>query len=96
MRALAAFLVFSWHFLHINNGQKIPLSGTFDFFAFSIFAEGHTGVSLLLVLSGYLFAKITRKRPLNYARFFRARAIRLLPLLIAVSLLVVPKDYILL
>lgn len=95
VRAFAAFLVFSWHFLHVNDGQLQPLPGTYDFFAFSIFAEGHTGVSLFMVLSGYLFAKITRKAPLNYRRFFRARAVRLLPLLIAVCLLVLTKEYVL-
>lgn len=93
VRALAAFLVFAWHFLNTNTAPDVPLAGTFDFFAFSIFAEGHTGVSLFMVLSGYLFAKITRKRPLDYTRFFRARAFRLLPLLLAVVLIVIVIDY---
>jgi len=47
-----------------------------------------------MVLSGYLFAKITRKRPLNYVKFLRARAVRLLPLLLAVILIVVIIEYI--
>lgn len=95
VRAVAVFLVFCWHFLHVNNGQIDPLPGTFDFFAFSIFAEGHTGVSLFMVLSGYLFAKLTQGKQINYRRFLLARAIRLLPLLIAVCLLVSVKTFVL-
>ncbi|NNF76976.1 MAG: acyltransferase [Rhizobiales bacterium] len=92
VRALAAFLVFNWHFMYINKGNVTPLEGTFDIFLFSLFAEGHTGVSVFMVLSGYLFAKITNKQNLDYPKFLRARALRLLPLLLAVAALVVLRD----
>ena len=92
VRALAAFLVFNWHFMYVNKGHQTPLAGTFDVFFFSWFAEGHTGVSIFMVLSGYLFAKITGDRDLDYLKFLRARALRLLPLLLVVALLVVLKD----
>lgn len=84
VRALAAFMVFTWHFLHVNNGHVLPHQGTFDFIGFSIFAEGHTGVSLFMVLSGYLFAKLTHDKSIHYGKFLAARMVRLLPLLLAV------------
>lgn len=93
-RALAAFLVFMWHFMHIHSGHLEPLPGTFDFFGFSLFAEGHTGVSLFMVLSGYLFARLNGHRTLDYGRFYAARALRLLPLLIAVSILATILAYV--
>ncbi len=96
LRAIAAFLVFSWHFLHVNDGALSALPGTLDFFAFSIFAEGHTGVSLFMVLSGYLFAKLTLGKTINYANFITARAWRLLPLLILVCLVKVIHDFVML
>jgi len=68
--------------MHINNGQAEPLPGVFDLPVFALFAEGHTGVSLFMVLSGYLFARITEGRELNYRRFLAARAWRLLPMLL--------------
>ncbi|MEM7237183.1 MAG: acyltransferase [Pseudomonadota bacterium] len=95
VRAVAAFLVFAWHFLHIHDGHLRPLPGTFDFWGFSLLAEGHTGVSLFMVLSGYLFAKITQGKTIDYRRFFAARALRLLPLLISVCLVVLLRDWVL-
>lgn len=84
IRALAALTVFSWHFLHINGGSRIPLEGTFTFPLNSLFAEGHTGVGIFMVLSGYLFAKITDGKRILYFPFLYNRAMRLAPLLIAV------------
>jgi peptidoglycan/LPS O-acetylase OafA/YrhL len=54
LRALATFIVFTWHFLHVNNGhhQTPPI------FPLSFLTEGHTGVGLFMTLSGYLFAKL--------------------------------------
>jgi len=47
--ALAAFMVFSWHFLLPEARAVAPIP------PFSLFAEGHTGVALFMTLSGYLF-----------------------------------------
>lgn len=94
VRALAVFMVFTWHFLHVNNGHLEPHQGTFDFIGFSLFAEGHTGVSLFMVLSGYLFAKLTHNKNIDYRKFLAARAVRLLPLLLAVCLYYVLSDFI--
>lgn len=78
VRALAAFLVFVWHFNHFESGnQQSPL-----LFPLSILTEGHTGVSIFLTLSGFLFAKLLAERKIVYRLFFWNRAIRLFPLLL--------------
>jgi peptidoglycan/LPS O-acetylase OafA/YrhL len=87
IRAFAAFTVFSWHFLHVNNGQVTPMEGVFTFPLNSLFAEGHTGVGIFMVLSGYLFAKITLGKQIRYLPFLYNRFLRLAPLLIAVFLI---------
>lgn len=90
VRALAAFLVFSWHFLH--GFQGFPVSVDYQpplfFFPFSIINLGHTGVALFMTLSGYLFAKLLDGKRVNYPAFFWNRALRLLPLLAFVIALV--------
>ena len=78
LRALAAFLVICWHFipvdLHIHNvAPKFPFV--------SLFHEGNTGVSLFMVLSGYLFAKLLDNKKIVFRAFLRNRALRLFPLL---------------
>ncbi len=79
VRGLAAFLVVSWHFIHWNDGVPVPFNqdwwlGPFD--------EGHVGVSVFMVLSGYLFAKLIGDRRIDFGGFLFNRAIRLFPLLI--------------
>lgn len=76
VRALAAFLVFYWHFNSINEGQFAAPS-----WVPSILTEGHTGVAVFMTLSGYLFAKILDGKNIDYLRFVWNRCIRLLPLL---------------
>lgn len=87
IRAMAVFLVFMLHFLNANGDLVAPPGGAITSLAFSVFAEGHTGVSIFMVLSGYLFARITRDRNIDYGRFLLARAWRLLPLLLIVSII---------
>ncbi len=94
VRAMAVLLVFTWHFLHVNDAHLTPLSGTFHFPLFSLFAEGHIGVSLFMVLSGYLFAKLTKDKKIDYVKFWGARALRLAPLLFAVCIIVLVQHYI--
>lgn len=81
VRALAAFMVFSWHFIHVDRVHKIPFGYLPDFFPMSLFNEGHTGVALFMTLSGYLFAKLLDGKEINYIHFLYNRALRLLPLL---------------
>jgi peptidoglycan/LPS O-acetylase OafA/YrhL len=87
VRCLAAFLVFSWHFLHGYPDPTIPLAFTPAVFPLSVMDEGHTGVSLFMALSGYLFAKLLEGRSVRYLPFLFNRALRLLPLLLVVVLM---------
>ncbi len=80
VRALAAFLVYCWHFVHVH----VPFDTVPHFPPFSLFEEGHIGVALFMTLSGYLFAKIIDGRPLDLRRFYTNRVLRLAPLLIVV------------
>lgn len=88
VRALAAFSVFTWHFTHSWNGFPTPFEGAPALFPFAILDEGHTGVALFMALSGYLFAKLLDGKAVYYGRFFWNRAVRLLPLLLVVVVLV--------
>jgi len=91
VRALAAFLVFTWHFTHYKNGYPVPFEFVPDIFVFSIFNEGHTGVALFMTLSGYLFAKLLDGKKIDYAHFLWNRFLRLAPLLLLVLFLVGTK-----
>lgn len=88
VRALAAFIVIAWHFIHGASGYPVPFEGAPRVIPFAIFDEGHTGVALFMCLSGYLFCKLLSGRRVNYRLFLFNRALRLLPLLIFVVLAV--------
>ena len=91
VRALAAFLVFVWHFNHVQGGQlESPL-----FFGSSLFTEGHTGVAVFMTLSGYLFARLIGDRDIIYSAFLWNRFIRLVPLLVIVFAMVAIENAIL-
>ena len=80
LRALAVFMVFCWHFVHSHN--IIPLDASAPLFApLTLLSEGYTGVSLFMVLSGYLFARLTDGKQLKFGAFMLNRGLRLLPLL---------------
>src|SRR5260221_7159661 len=88
VRAVAIFKVFAWHFTHARNGYPVPFDYVPALFPFSVLDEGHTGVALFMSLSGYLFAKLLDGKSIDYRRFFWNRALRLLPLLAVVLLIV--------
>jgi peptidoglycan/LPS O-acetylase OafA/YrhL len=88
IRAAAAFLVFSWHFFHWETGVPIPFEGAPQLFPLALLDEGHTGVSLFMVLSGYLFAKLLTGKEIKYWPFFVNRFLRLAPLLIVTMIIV--------
>ncbi len=77
VRACAAFLVYCWHVVHVH----VPFETVPAFAPFTMLEEGHIGVALFMTLSGYLFAKIIDGRPIDLARFYRNRFLRLAPLL---------------
>lgn len=87
LRALAAFMVFMWHFLHAVAGTPVPFAQAPIVFPLALLDEGHVGVALFMTLSGYLFAKLLHGRPIIYHRFIWNRALRLLPLLLFVLVL---------
>jgi len=87
VRALAAFMVFTWHFVHGGNGYPVPMGYAPVIFPFALLDEGHSGVALFMTLSGYLFAKLLDGKSVNYAIFLWNRMLRLLPLL-TVALLI--------
>jgi peptidoglycan/LPS O-acetylase OafA/YrhL len=87
VRALAAFMVFTWHFTHASLGYPVPFGYVPSLFVFSLLDEGHTGVALFMTLSGYLFAKLLEGRRIDYGAFFWNRFLRLAPLLGVVILL---------
>lgn len=93
IRALAAFLVFSWHFLHGPNNYPIPFEGAPTLFLLAPFDEGQCGVSLFMALSGYLFARLLAGRAVNYPAFLWNRIVRLLPLLLVVIVVVLVQRY---
>ncbi len=80
VRACAAFLVYCWHFVHTH----VPFETVPAYAPLSMLEEGQIGVALFMTLSGYLFAKIIDGRPLDLARFYRNRLLRLAPLLAVV------------
>lgn len=85
LRALAALLVFVWHFSHRTTGTPVPFEQV-PIPPFSLFDEGHIGVALFMTLSGYLFAKLLDGRAIIYRLFLWNRLIRLAPLLLVVML----------
>lgn len=85
VRALAAFMVVSWHFLHgLSVGYPIPFNQPPAVFPLALLDEGHTGVSLFMTLSGYIFAKLLEGKRVHFGWFLWNRALRLLPLLLIV------------
>lgn len=86
LRALAALLVFCWHFLHFKSGYPVPFAQAPVFFPLAIFDEGHVGVALFMTLSGYLFAKLLNGTKIMYWQFLWNRLLRLAPLMLAVIL----------
>ena len=94
VRALAVFMVITWHFTHGTNGYPVPFNYVPALFPLSLLDEGHTGVALFMTLSGYLFAKLLEGKSINYPAFLWNRFLRLFPLLAAVILVVGIKKYI--
>ena len=70
VRAVAAFMVFTWHFTHGRGGSPIPLGYVPAFPPAALLDEGHTGVALFMSLSGYLFAKLLEGKTINFKAFF--------------------------
>lgn len=77
-------MVFCWHFLHGYMDFPVPFSYAPDFPPMALLDEGHTGVALFMVLSGYLFAKLLQGRSVRFPAFLWNRVLRIAPLLLLV------------
>lgn len=77
LRFLAASLVVVFHFFHTHQGDlhsANPLVSLFD--------EGHTGIALFMVISGFIFTVIAGHHEVRYWPFLRNRVIRIYPLFV--------------
>lgn len=75
LRFYAAALVVLFHFFHSyapDLRADNPLMSLID--------EGHTGIGLFMVISGFVFAWIARERGVRYAPFLASRIVRIYPL----------------
>lgn len=82
LRFLAASLVVVFHFFHHTQGDLRsgnPLVSLVD--------EGHTGIALFMVISGFIFTVIAGHKDIHYSGFIRNRIIRIYPLLIVAACL---------
>jgi peptidoglycan/LPS O-acetylase OafA/YrhL len=92
IRAFAAVLVLIHHSLLFigarlaevpNESQYLPSALTpIDSFV----TEGHTGVALFMVLSGFIFTHIGYGKRIEYGRFVLNRILRIYPLMVAIYL----------
>src|SRR3954462_11750465 len=80
-------MVFAWHFTHAVGAYPETFEGAPAVFPLALLDEGHTGVALFMVLSGYLFAKLLDGKDVVYSAFFWNRLLRLAPLLLLVAIL---------
>lgn len=86
-RLLAALLVFAFHFFHYHVGawQAHP-----NLFWLGPITEGHTGVSLFFVLSGFIFMTIALAgREIRYGQFMRNRVLRIVPLFLVIFMIAI-------
>lgn len=87
LRLLAALLVFGFHFFHYYVGQwrhhpDMPYLG--------LIVEGHTGVSLFFVLSGFIFTLISADtQEIQYVNFIRNRVLRIFPLFLVLFIIAI-------
>lgn len=83
LRFLAASLVFLFHAYHVLYGHWRPDP---SLWGIGWILEGHTGVTLFFVLSGYLFMTIGLRHEgqIDYRRFMRNRFLRIFPLFLFV------------
>lgn len=87
LRLVAALLVFAFHFFHFYRGAWRPVP---DRPWFGLIVEGHTGVSLFFVLSGFIFMTMALGGgAISYKAFLRNRLLRIAPLFLTVFMVAI-------
>lgn len=94
LRAYAAVLVLLCHGTHIISPhlREIPNSDPHGWMYTenplgTLVLEGHTGVALFMVLSGFIFTIGTLGKDIHYGRFLSNRVLRIFPLYLALIIL---------
>lgn len=84
LRFVGCFAVMAWHF----TPHYVPTTGTPRILALSLIEEGHAGVALFFVISGFIFAHLYGQRDVAYWQFMAKRALRILPMFVLMTALV--------
>ncbi|MEU7280255.1 acyltransferase [Streptomyces sp. NPDC045431] len=95
LRAVAAVLVVLYHGCQLLSarieGRPRFVAGTDWLYsanpAATLVFEGHTGVALFMVLSGFIFTVGAHGRPIRYGRFLTNRLLRVYPLYLVIAVL---------
>jgi peptidoglycan/LPS O-acetylase OafA/YrhL len=83
LRFFAAALVVLYHSFH----RYAPASASTEFPLLSLIDHGHTGVSIFMVLSGFIFTVISYNKHISYGKFILNRILRIYPLYLFVMML---------
>lgn len=92
LRFYAAVMVIFRHFFDFNS---IPLDKNFIYYLCGTWIKaGSTGVSLFLVISGFIFTVICKggEKDIIYAKFIKNRVLRIFPLLTVVYFIVISMN----
>jgi peptidoglycan/LPS O-acetylase OafA/YrhL len=99
LRAVAVLMVFFAHCLHNFTRGMDRTIGTWlfpDNPFLAVIAEGHCGVALFMVLSGFLFAYGAYQKEIIYVEFIRNRLLRIYPMYVLMLFLgayTYPQNY---
>lgn len=91
LRFLAAALVVCFHYFHRFVPDIAPKN-----LLLSLLDEGHVGIGLFMVISGFIFTQLCLGRTVSYGGFIRNRLIRIYPMFVFgvfISLLVSTYNY---
>ncbi|MES2187017.1 MAG: acyltransferase [Pseudomonadota bacterium] len=84
LRLVAVLLVFAFHLYHLDYRGFTPNPSAAWI---APIVEGHTGVALFFVLSGFIFMLIGLQGPIDYRGFLHNRLLRIAPLYLTVFVL---------